>query len=81
MIWLNKFATNVERRSRMSKLKRLIILIAVIIAMVSTLALQRNGWCLGCLWTGDCYSDNICGNRCICVKRDTLDLTGYCAVK
>ena len=37
--------------------------------------------CCSCLWRGACYSDSVCGGNCICVKRDALDLTGFCAVR
>ena len=60
------------------------ILAGVIISVVfsiSMAAIPRAGFCLGCLWTSACYSDSICGGGCICVKRDILDVGGYCAVR
>lgn len=40
------------------------------------------GYCLSCIWTGACYgSDSICGSGCVCVKRDSLDTSGFCAVR
>jgi len=35
--------------------------------------------CLSCLWSGECYSSAICGPRCVCVKSDDLDVSGFCA--
>ncbi len=34
--------------------------------------------CLGCVWVGSCYSNSICGDRCVCVKQDSLDISGIC---
>ena len=34
--------------------------------------------CLGCVWDGICYSNSICGDRCVCVKQDSLDISGIC---
>ena len=51
------------------------------IVLGSALAVfPRTGWCLGCIWSGTCYSDSICGSGCICVKRSTTDTSGFCAV-
>jgi hypothetical protein len=35
--------------------------------------------CLSCLWHGSCFDSAICGPGCVCVRRDSLDVAGYCA--
>ena len=41
----------------------------------------NEAFCLGCLWRGTCYNHSICGSGCICVKRNTIDVSGFCAVR
>jgi len=36
--------------------------------------------CVGCIWTGSCYDDGICGYGCVCVKTDYTDVSGICMV-
>lgn len=58
------------------------ILAALVLAILAGSALAlwpRTGFCLGCLWTSACYNSSICGSGCVCVKRDSIDVSGYCA--
>ena len=56
------------------------LVIVVTLAGGLLVAAPRNAECLGCVWSGSCYSSSICGSRCICVKRSTIDVSGFCAV-
>ena len=38
----------------------------------------NEAFCLGCLWTGSCMGNFVCGKRCVCVKRDSIDVSGFC---
>ena len=64
-------------------MKRYISALAIVAAVagVTLVALPSTGWCIKCNWTGDCYNDKVCGKTCACVKRDTIDVAGYCAVR
>jgi hypothetical protein len=63
-------------------MKRYIVAAAVIVAILGSalVVLPRTGLCLGCLWKSTCYDDSICGMDCVCVKRSTTDVGGFCAV-
>ncbi len=57
------------------------IVVVIVLAGGLLVAAPRDAECLGCIWSGSCYSSNICGPRCICVKRSTISVSGFCAVR
>lgn len=54
--------------------------VILVLAVILGITWSKPGVCLGCVWKGACYSNSICGSRCICVKRSTIDVSGFCAV-
>jgi hypothetical protein len=61
-----------------ARVKIALLALALGVTLVAT-AWPREGVCLGCVWSGTCYSSSICGSNCVCVKEDSLDVGGYCA--
>ncbi len=57
------------------------LVIVVTLAGGLLVAAPRDAECLGCLYSGRCYGHSICGSRCICLKRDSIDVSGFCAVR
>jgi len=57
------------------------IVVIIVLAGGLLTAAPRDAECLGCIWSGQCYSSSICGSRCIYVKRDSLDVSGFCTVR
>ncbi len=57
------------------------LVIVVTLAGGLLVASPRDAECLGCVWTGSCMGNFVCGKRCICVKRSTIDVSGFCAVR
>ena len=57
---------------------RAIILAAALLIGGVVWAVPQNAICLPCLWKSACYNNQIC-SPCICVKSDSMDLTGFCA--
>lgn len=57
------------------------LVIVVTLAGGLLVAAPRDAECLGCVWTGACMGNFVCGSRCICVKRSTIDVSGFCAVR
>lgn len=46
--------------------KVIVVMLLVIGAMVAASVVGQKGFCLNCPYSGDCYSDAICGSWCFC---------------
>ena len=63
-------------------MKRLLLksaLVAMLAFGVLIPVLPNEAVCLGCTWRGSCMGNFVCGSRCVCVKRSTIDVSGFCA--
>ncbi len=71
----------VLRSVRREQVTRKLIFVAATLAISAAglFAFPRDGECFACIWKSTCYSHDICG-QCVCVKENTWDVSGYCAV-
>lgn len=59
-----------------------IILIALLVvgSLVAASMMGEKGFCLNCLYDGNCYNDSICGSWCFCYMPQGT-FTGKCIPK
>jgi len=61
------------------RLLRMVLVTLGFLLPTSILSIPSTAECLSCVWKGVCYSHGICGPDCLCVKADSIDVSGFCA--